>query len=427
MVSRNSNTDKWLTLAVLAIAVAGVDGKSLVGMVSHSITSRVQEQEDSIDIDSLMQEGRAKIGEGEYAEAAEIFRKVIAADENVALAWQLLGYALHVDGKLDEAIEAHTKASMFPSVEGIALYNLACAWSLKNDADKAIGFFEQAVEAGYNDTDIIDNDSDLNNIRSDSRFKSLVTWARTGKRPAGEDNDLVGNWKTAAGERAGEKIEVERLGGEVEFTDKQILIPVPGADAGFVMNYSIDKTKTPMEIDMEIESGPAPEGTAIGIIKVADGKLTLCYDPTGATRPEEFATTAENGFFLFECTKAEPSFNVAAIKGTWVIDSGIRAGAEVGKDRLAGTVKIDEEKITMPAGDDEFVMSYTIDPSTSPVAIDMKILSGPAPEGSPAFGIIKMDGKNIVLCYNALGEDRPTDFESTSENNFFLFTLGPAK
>jgi uncharacterized protein (TIGR03067 family) len=244
-----------------------------------------------------------------------------------------------------------------------------------------------------------------------------------------EENPFVGTWKVGMGQRAGEEVAEERLGTEIEFTDKQIMIPVPGAEEGFVMNYTLDTTKTPVTIDMEIESGPAPEGKAVGIIKVDDGKMTLCYDPTGAKRPEAFETTAENGFFLFECTKtpATDGFDAAAVQGEWVFVSGIKAGAESTKEALEGTVKIDGENITIPAGDDEFVMSYKIDASTTPATIDMKILSGPAPEGSAAFGIIKQDGKNIVLCYNAFGEERPTSFESTTDNNLFLFTLKPAK
>lgn len=416
-----------MVAAGLVVAAGFVNGKLLASTMLPGIGTCVQEQDEEIDIDDLMSEGRAKIQDGDLADAAEVFRKVTAADDEQALAWQLLGYCLHMDGKLDEAIEAHTKAATFPEVEGIALYNLACAWSLKKETDKAIGFFEQAVEAGYDDSEIIDGDSDLDNIRSDSRFESIATWARTGKRLIKKDNDLVGKWTTASGERAGETVADERLGGEIEFTDKQIMIPVPGADEGFVMNYTVDATKKPIQIDMEIESGPAPEGKAIGIIKIAEGKMTLCYDPTGAKRPEKFATTAADGFFLFECTKAEAGFDSASFQGDWVFVSGVRSGEKLADDHLAGTVNVDAEKITMPAGDDDFVMGYTIDSSVTPATIDMKILGGPAPEGSPAFGIIKQDGKNIVICYNAMGEDRPTSFESTAENNFFLFTIGPAK
>lgn len=423
MQSFRSHTFNYLVIAGLIFAASNLNQNLFAGTVLPG----VQEQEDDVDVEALLNDGRSKVQAGDFAGAAVILRKVTEADDQQGLAWQLLGYSLHLDGKLDEAIVAHTKAATFDDYKGIALYNLACAWSLKKETEKAMEFFEQAVEAGYDGMNVIDNDSDLDNIRSHSRFDSIVNWALTGKRPVAEDNELVGTWTPVTGERAGEKVADERLGGEIEFTDKQITIPAPGADEGFVMNYTVDASKKPVEIDIEIESGPAPEGKAIGIIKVEDGKMTLCYDPTGATRPEKFETSADDGFFLFECKKAEAAFDAAAIQGEWVFVSGVRGGAEVGEDRLAGTVTIDAEKITMPAGDDAFVMGYTIDASTTPATIDMKVLSGPAPEGSPAFGIIKQNGKNILLCYNAMGEDRPTTFESTADNNFFLFTLGPGK
>lgn len=422
-------TFKLLVIAGLTISAANFNQGLFAGGLVPGIVPCLQEEESEVDVEALIEEGQSMIQSGDLKSAAEAFRKVVAADEDQGLAWQLLGYSLHMDGKLDEAIEVHAKAASFDAFRGIGNYNLACVWSLKKDADKAIDYFTRAVEAGFDDMEIIDSDTDLDNIRSDSRFEPIVEWARTGKKPVQEENPFVGTWKVGMGQRAGEEVAAERLGTEIEFTDKQIMIPVPGAEEGFVMNYTLDTTKTPVTIDMEIESGPAPEGKAVGIIKVDDGKLTLCYDPTGAKRPEAFETTAENGFFLFECMKspATDGFDPAVVQGEWVFVSGIKAGAESTKEALAGTVKIDGENITIPAGDDEFVMSYKIDTSKTPATIDMKILSGPAPEGSAAFGIIKQDGKNIVLCYNAFGEERPTSFESTTDNNLFLFTLKPAK
>ena len=48
------------------------------------------------------------------------------------------------------------------------------------------------------------------------------------EKPVQEENVFVGTWKVAMGERAGEKVADERRGTEIEFTDKQIMIPVPG-------------------------------------------------------------------------------------------------------------------------------------------------------------------------------------------------------
>ena len=125
------------------------------------------------------------------------------------------------------------------------------------------------------------------------------------KRKASEldAEKLVGRWIYTSGTRAGEKIDPERLQGEFTATKDKFEIPA-GPDEKFVMRYKLDTTKSPAAIDVEIESGPAPEGKALGIIKMDGDTWTLCYDPLGATRPEKFESTAENGFFLFEMKRA---------------------------------------------------------------------------------------------------------------------------
>jgi uncharacterized protein (TIGR03067 family) len=110
--------------------------------------------------------------------------------------------------------------------------------------------------------------------------------------------------------------------------------------------------------------------------------------------------------------------------GNWNVTEGTRAGEKVAEDRLAeAKITFDKDKITIPAGDDEFIMSYKIIAGTSPVEIDMKIESGPAPEGSAAKGIVKFEGDKFILCYHPEAGDRPAKFESTAENGCFLFTM----
>jgi uncharacterized protein (TIGR03067 family) len=163
-------------------------------------------------------------------------------------------------------------------------------------------------------------------------------------------------------------------------------------------------------------------------LKIDGNKAQLCYDPTGQTRPKDFKTTEENGFFMFAMEKKAEKFDVSKIPGTWQVIEGVRAGEDVAKDRLAeAIITFEKDKITIPAGDDEFVMSYSIKADTSPVQIDMKIESGPAPEGSAAVGILKMSDGKFVLCYNAMGGDRPKTFESTEDNGCFLFVMKPAE
>ncbi len=398
-------------------------------------TQDKEPQDDDIDVDALMEEGQNFIADKEYEKAAAIFRKVVKAESDNGLAWQLLGYSLHIDGKLDEAIEAHTKAATFEEVKGIGLYNLACAWSLKKDTERAFEFLTKSMEAGYDDASLMKTDPDLDSIRSDPRFDPLLQWCKTGKKPTPAGSSLVGSWAITSGMKAGTKIESEAEPTEFKITDEQILIPVPGSDEGFVMSYKIDKSKTPLQIDMKIEEGPGAGGKAVGIIKVDAGQMTLCYDPTGETRPEAFESSEANGFFLFKSKKVEKKVEKDVekkvetkpagldIAGNWTITSGVRAGEELPDERIAAGIKISKDSIEIAAGEEAFVMSYKINEKASPAAVDMKVLSGPAPEGAPAFGILKRDGDTLVLCYNATDEDRPKSFESTAENGFFLFKM----
>jgi uncharacterized protein (TIGR03067 family) len=231
---------------------------------------------------------------------------------------------------------------------------------------------------------------------------------------------LIGQWKYGDGLRAGAPASDENLAQTVVIDKNKFF--VTGDNQEFEIEYTINADKDPIQIDMAITSGPAPEDTkAQGIFKFADGKLTLCYDPSGATRPTKFESTEANGFHMFELTRV--AFDAAQLKGNWKYESGKRVGTDIPAERLQTIVAITEDKFTVPAGpEDEFIMSYKLDTAQIPVAIDLKIESGPAPEGT-ALGIIKLDGDKLVLCYDPSGANRPKEFESTEDNGCFLFVL----
>ncbi|MGI9515588.1 MAG: TIGR03067 domain-containing protein [Pirellulaceae bacterium] len=118
-------------------------------------------------------------------------------------------------------------------------------------------------------------------------------------------DDLVGTWRYTSGTRAGEEVDAERLnaGGNVEITTDKF--HVPAGEEAFIMSYELDSSTTPVSIDLSIDEGPAPEGTALGIIKMEDGKLVFCYDSLGQNRPVSFESDEGNGFFLFELERVE--------------------------------------------------------------------------------------------------------------------------
>lgn len=396
--------------------------------------------EGDLDVDRAMAEATQLIAGEKFAEAVELYRRVIKKDANHAEAWHMLGYGLHVSGKLDEAIEAHTRAAAFEESEhatlrATSLYNLGCVHSLKNQPDLAFKFLDRAIDAGFRQLDYFSDDSDLDNIRGDKRFAGLVERVRNrGQRPLRAE-DLAGQWTLIASEKAGAKSDTQQPPYVFEATGTEFRLPAPDGGEGFVMSYKIDTDSTPAQVDMEITAGPAVGGKAMGIIELKNGRLSLCYDPSGEKRPEKFATSAEDGFFLFRSERAKSgnpdetpkpmAMGADSLVGSWQVVSGRRAGEDVADDRLQAVITIDAGKITIPAGEESFVMGYSLDTSHTPATIDMEILAGPAPAGSKALGIVIREGDKVRLCYDPTATSRPEKFESSSENGFFLFEMKP--
>jgi uncharacterized protein (TIGR03067 family) len=130
-----------------------------------------------------------------------------------------------------------------------------------------------------------------------------------------------------------------------------------------------------------------------------------------------------------EDAKKKAALDPAKLIGTWTIISGERAGEKSDKDRLAPKITITKETITIGAGEMKFVIAYKIDTKASPATIDMEIKEGPVNEGK-AIGIIAWEGDGFKLCYvqkESADSKRPAKFESTKENNAFLFVLKPDK
>ncbi len=118
------------------------------------------------------------------------------------------------------------------------------------------------------------------------------------ERRAFDVEKLLGDWSYQSGKRAGEDVSEESLQGTVTFTKETVTLP-GGPDAKFVMAYELDTSKRPTMIDLEIKSGPVPEGKAQGIIRMNEDRLTICYIPGDSARPEKFESTKENGAFMF--------------------------------------------------------------------------------------------------------------------------------
>lgn len=104
--------------------------------------------------------------------------------------WYSVGVDLLRLRKLDESLVAFQNAVKLDGKTSSALYNMACALSLKGDTKAAAQYLDRAVENGFDDVEKLKNDPDLRNVRNEVKLDRLIQMA----------NDLklqTGMWGTA--------------------------------------------------------------------------------------------------------------------------------------------------------------------------------------------------------------------------------------
>ncbi|HXI90327.1 MAG TPA: tetratricopeptide repeat protein [Blastocatellia bacterium] len=88
--------------------------------------------------------------------------------------WFNRGYALHQADHYIEAIEAFSHSIGLGYRQATAMYNVACGYALLNDKDNALFWLQRSLAVGFDRTDLLKTDSDLDPLRSDARFKEIV-------------------------------------------------------------------------------------------------------------------------------------------------------------------------------------------------------------------------------------------------------------
>ncbi|HZL73195.1 MAG TPA: hypothetical protein VFC86_12100 [Planctomycetota bacterium] len=132
---------------------------------------------------------RSKFIEPECRKADRIFssfeirlaKSVLDKDPKHVEALTILGAALTRAGRHEEALEIDLKTTTLLRNEPTAFYNLACSYSVLNRIDESIGALKKALELGYRDFNHLFKDEDLENVRSDPRFRDLLR-RKWGKR-----------------------------------------------------------------------------------------------------------------------------------------------------------------------------------------------------------------------------------------------------
>jgi len=77
-------------------------------------------------------------------------------------------------GKLVRAVEEHKLTASAKNVLPAATYNLACLSALKGESTRAVDLLEKAVKAGFKDRQWIRMDKELDGIRGEEGYKTLL-------------------------------------------------------------------------------------------------------------------------------------------------------------------------------------------------------------------------------------------------------------
>jgi len=109
-----------------------------------------------------------------YEQAENLLKKVVTDHPDNAKAWFNLGLAQHLQAKYQKAVVSWEESLALNYDKATNHYNLACANARLGYKDKAFNHLEEAIAAGFRDPKSLENDSDLESLRSDKRWTALI-------------------------------------------------------------------------------------------------------------------------------------------------------------------------------------------------------------------------------------------------------------
>lgn len=85
-----------------------------------------------------------------------------------------LGNAYTATGMYQEGLKVDLKLVRLRPQDPLVHYNLACSFSLKGRLNESLGSLEKAIDLGYDDLVHLLNDRDLDSLRDEDGYKTLI-------------------------------------------------------------------------------------------------------------------------------------------------------------------------------------------------------------------------------------------------------------
>ena len=194
---RGTSRRDVLGVIIVGVVIAAItmwpSWESLTAMMKFEWTSNAKPSDDVGMVATLELPESERIPKGIWQEAEKAFSNedwklasekyaefLDMREDNEGSIWFRFGYALHSQGKYEEAMRAHREAAEFARYAPTARYNLACALALTGKPDAAINELESALDEGFlSRSRSIEEDEDFVSILGDPRFKKLAERARS--------------------------------------------------------------------------------------------------------------------------------------------------------------------------------------------------------------------------------------------------------
>ncbi len=119
--------------------------------------------------------GRTAEAEAVYRRGLQVAERHLELNPDDARALYLGGSALVQLGERERGREWTRRALAIDPEDPGVLYNVACVYAFLGQADDAIACLEKAIRNGFGHREWLENDSDLDPLRGDSRFKALLS------------------------------------------------------------------------------------------------------------------------------------------------------------------------------------------------------------------------------------------------------------
>ncbi|MBY0230313.1 MAG: hypothetical protein K2W96_13600 [Gemmataceae bacterium] len=104
----------------------------------------------------------------------EFYSGILAQHPDYVDVLRAVGSLLSLKGLFSEGLKVDRRLVKLRPEDALAHYNLACSYARLNRANQSIKTLRRAVELGYRDFRFIWEDSDLDAIREDPRFRKLM-------------------------------------------------------------------------------------------------------------------------------------------------------------------------------------------------------------------------------------------------------------